>query len=67
MTAQILSIVTNSHEFVFFRNALKTLQIWQQRAANRRALAGLSERELPDIGSSGSSIAEEVNKPYWKA
>ena len=67
MTAHILATVTNRHEFAFLRNALETVRTWQQRAANRRALARLSERDLHDIGSSWSSIAEEVNKPFWKA
>jgi uncharacterized protein YjiS (DUF1127 family) len=67
MTAQILSVVTNRHEFVFFRNALQTLRTWRERAATRRALAQLSERDLHDIGTSWSSVAAEVNKPFWKA
>lgn len=67
MTTYILSAVTNTHEYRFFRNALETLATWQRRAAARRALARLSERDLHDIGASWSSIAEEVNKPFWKA
>jgi uncharacterized protein YjiS (DUF1127 family) len=67
MTAYILSVVTNTHEYGFFRSALKTLRTWQERAAARRGLARLSERDLHDIGASWSSIAEEVNKPFWKA
>lgn len=67
MTAQILSFVTNTHEYSLFRNAVETLRTWQRRAAARRALARFSERELHDIGASWSSISEEVNKPFWKA
>jgi uncharacterized protein YjiS (DUF1127 family) len=67
MTAYILSVVTNTHEFGFFRNALETLRTWQRRGRARRELARFSERELHDIGISWSSIAEEVNKPFWKA
>ena len=67
MTTYILSALTNTHEYGFFRNAAETLRTWQQRAANRRALARLSERDLHDIGSSWSSLAEDVNKPFWKA
>ena len=51
MTAYILSVVTNTHEYSFFRNALETLQTWQRRARARRELARLSERDLHDIGA----------------
>ena len=67
MTAHILTAVTNTHEYRFFRNAVETLQTWQRRARARRELARWSERDLHDIGSFWSSIAEEVNKPFWKA
>jgi uncharacterized protein YjiS (DUF1127 family) len=67
MTAYILSNVINSHESGFFRNALATLRLWQERSRNRRTLAQFSERDLHDIGLSWSSISEEVNKPFWRA
>lgn len=67
MTAFILSSVINSHESGFFRNAVATLRLWQERARTRRALARFGERDLHDIGLSWSSIAEEVNKPFWRA
>jgi uncharacterized protein YjiS (DUF1127 family) len=67
MTAYILSSVINSHESGFFRNALATLRVWHERSRNRRALAQFSERDLHDIGLSWSSVAEEVNKPFWRA
>lgn len=67
MTAYILSVVTNNHESGLFHRAAETLRTWQQRARARRELARWTERELHDIGMSRSSIAEEVNKPFWKA
>ena len=67
MTAYILTTVTNTHEYGFFRRAAETLQTWQRRARARRELARFSERELHDIGTSWSAISEEVNKPFWKA
>jgi uncharacterized protein YjiS (DUF1127 family) len=67
MTAYILSSVINSHESGFFRNALATLRLWQERSRNRRTLAQFSERDLHDIGLTWSSISEEVNKPFWRA
>lgn len=67
MTAFILSTLTNSHGSGFFQNALITLRTWQDRARARRELARWGERELHDIGVSWSTIAEEVNKPFWRA
>jgi uncharacterized protein YjiS (DUF1127 family) len=67
MTAHILSYVTNTHEYGFFRNAVETLRTWQRRARARKELARWSERELHDIGLSWSSISQEVNKPFWQA
>ena len=67
MTALIVSTVINSHEYGLFRNALATLRVWQERARTRRALARWNERDLHDIGLSWSSVAEEVNKPFWRA
>ena len=67
MTAFILSSVINSHESGFFRKAVATLRVWQERARTRRALARFGERDLHDIGLSWSTIAEEVNKPFWRA
>jgi uncharacterized protein YjiS (DUF1127 family) len=67
MTTFILSNVRNSHESGVFRSALATLRLWQERARARRALARWSERDLHDIGLSWSSVAEEVNKPFWRA
>lgn len=37
---------------------------WQQRAHDRRALAGLSERDLRDLGLTREVIEHEVGKPF---
>ena len=66
MTTYILSTLATGQHSGFFRNALATLRTWQARARDRRALARFSERDLHDIGLSHSSIAEEVNKPFWR-
>ena len=67
MTAIIISTVINSHESGFFRNTVATLRVWRERSRARRALAGWNERDLHDIGLSWSTVAEEVNKPFWRA
>lgn len=40
---------------------------WQRRAAARRHLAALSERELKDIGLSRLDAWREAGKPFWRA
>jgi uncharacterized protein YjiS (DUF1127 family) len=67
MTVYILSAVINSHDSGFFRNAFATLNVWRERARARRELAQWGERELHDIGMSASTVAVEVNKPFWRA
>jgi uncharacterized protein YjiS (DUF1127 family) len=51
---------------VLARNTLSLIQVWRARARCRRELAALSERELQDMGTSWSSIADEVSKPFWR-
>jgi uncharacterized protein YjiS (DUF1127 family) len=52
---------------VLVRNILSTVRIWRARAHSRRELAARSERELRDMGTCWSSIADEVSKPFWRA
>ena len=52
---------------VLVRNILSTVRIWRARAHLRRELAARSERELRDMGTCWSSIADEVSKPFWRA
>jgi uncharacterized protein YjiS (DUF1127 family) len=49
------------------RNVLAMVRIWRTRARIRRQLAALSGRELQDMGTCWSSIADEVSKPFWRA
>lgn len=43
------------------------LLIWQERAAQRHALAALDERMLSDIGLSHADAFREASKPFWRA
>jgi len=52
---------------VLVRSILSTVRIWRARAHLRRELAARSERELRDMGTCWSSIADEVSKPFWRA
>lgn len=43
------------------------LRRWRERAAQRRRLAGLSSRQLDDIGITEAERLEECSKPFWRA
>jgi len=38
---------------------------WQRRARDRRELAGLTHRELRDLGYSNCDVTAETRKPFW--
>jgi uncharacterized protein YjiS (DUF1127 family) len=52
---------------VTLANMLATLRRWRQRSAQRRRLAGLSERLLDDMGIAEAQRYEEISKPFWRA
>jgi len=43
-----------------------TLHEWRVRSRGRRALLGLDDHELADIGIGRSEATEEAAKPFWK-
>lgn len=43
------------------------LNLWLQRARQRRQLADLSDRQLDDIGLSRTQAAHEAAKPFWQS
>jgi uncharacterized protein YjiS (DUF1127 family) len=51
---------------ILVRNLVAVVQVWRARARLRRDLAALGERELQDMGTCWSSIADEVSKPFWR-
>lgn len=44
-----------------------TLMVWYDRARERRALLGLSDPQLRDIGISRADAGGEGDKPFWRA
>ncbi len=46
--------------------AWRTIEIWQERARQRRALDGLSDAALKDIGLTKADVWSEVQKPRWR-
>lgn len=47
--------------------AAETVVAWQARADTRRALEGLDDRMLRDIGLSRIEAEREMRKPFWRA
>ena len=50
-----------------FQSAVRLLEIWQERVANRRHLAELDDRLLRDIGLSRYDAMREAAKPFWRS
>ena len=70
MSKSIL-LMKNHYGFSPFRRALseisEALHMWYSRYKGRRELARSDEQDLHDIGKSWSDIADEVDKPFWRA
>jgi uncharacterized protein YjiS (DUF1127 family) len=43
------------------------LMVWHDRARERRALLGLNDLQLSDIGISRADAGGEGDKPFWRA
>jgi uncharacterized protein YjiS (DUF1127 family) len=42
------------------------VRLWRTRSRARRQLAVMDARELQDVGSCWSDIADEIAKPFWR-
>jgi uncharacterized protein YjiS (DUF1127 family) len=47
--------------------ALTRLLVWHDRVRERRALLGLNDLQLRDIGISRADAGSEGEKPFWRA
>jgi len=59
--------MTNHHAAGFWGTVTDTLHLWQKRYHDRHELAQWSDRDLHDIGVSWSDVADEIEKPFWRA
>ena len=50
-----------------FAEAWSTIDLWRERARQRRSLAEMSPEMLRDIGISRSAARGEAAKPFWAA
>lgn len=46
---------------------LSTLDLWYQRARQRRQLGLLDDRQLRDIGIDRAEARVEAGKPFWQS
>ena len=46
---------------------LERLLLWQERAAQRQALASLDDHLLKDMGITRAEALYEADKPFWRA
>ena len=53
--------------FTMMRALRETVNVWRLRRRVRSQLAAMSDRELQDIGTCRSEIAEDIHKPFWRA
>lgn len=59
--------MTNNHSLGFLAQLGDILQVWRDRRRQRRELAQWTDRDLHDVGLSWSDIANEAEKPFWRA
>ena len=50
----------------FLSTVVSTVAAWSGRARQRRALAGLDDHILRDIGIDSRKALEESARPFWK-
>ena len=60
-------MMTNHHVPGIWTQIGETLHIWRQRYQDRQELAQWTDQDLHDVGLSWSDIANEVDKPFWRA
>ena len=48
------------------RRAMQLLQLWRERARQRRQLQCLNDRMLRDIGLTRADVFAEASKPFWQ-
>jgi uncharacterized protein YjiS (DUF1127 family) len=51
--------------FADAREVVALVRGWRARDRMRRQLAAMTERELQDVGTCRSDIANELDKPFW--
>lgn len=47
--------------------AFESVLLWRERARSRRALLGMDDRMLSDIGIDRATARSEGDRPFWQA
>jgi uncharacterized protein YjiS (DUF1127 family) len=59
--------MTNHHASGFLGHVTEILHTWRRRYVERAELAVWTDRDLNDVGLSWDDVADEVEKPFWRA
>lgn len=59
--------MTNHHVPGVLDQLSETFHTWRQRYRTRSELTHWTDRDLHDVGLSWSDIANEAEKPFWRA
>ncbi len=59
--------MTNHHAPGLLNQISETIHVWHERYRTRKELSEWTSRDLQDIGLSWSDIANEAEKPCWRA
>ena len=47
--------------------AFENVLLWRERARSRRALLGMDDRMLSDVGIDRATARSEGDRPFWQA
>ena len=57
----------NHHGSSLLSQIGETFHVWRERQRQRWELTQWTDRDLHDVGLSRSDIANEAEKPFWRA
>ena len=67
MSTRSHQTMTNHHEAGVLAAIGETLHLWRDRFNQRNELMHWNERGLHDVGLSWGDVANEADKPFWRA
>ena len=67
MSIFVYQLMTSPHARSLLSQLGETIRLWRERSRSRRELAQWTDRDLHDVGLSWSDIADEAEKPFWRA
>jgi len=61
-----LPLRSENSTLVIIEAIMARIRLWRTRSRTRRQLTVMNARELQDIGTCRSDIANEIAKPFWR-